>query len=43
MYGLSNNIVNWDFEMKDPGFFTLPETGRVLEGGEREAWQSKHA
>ena len=29
MYGLSHNIVNWDFEIKDPGFFTLPETGRV--------------
>ena len=32
MYGLSNNIVNWDFEMKDPGFFALPETGRVFRG-----------
>ena len=32
MYGLSKNIVNWDFEMKDPGFFTLPETGRVFRG-----------
>ena len=32
IYGLSNNIVNWDFEMKDPGFFTLPETGRVFRG-----------
>tara|TARA_B100001250_G_scaffold412806_1_gene445041 strand:+ start:4355 stop:6190 length:1836 start_codon:yes stop_codon:yes gene_type:complete len=32
MYGLSNNIVNWDFEMKDPGFFILPETGRVFRG-----------
>jgi len=32
MYGLLNNIVNWDFEMKDPGFFTLPETGRVFRG-----------
>ena len=32
MYGLSNNIVNWDFELKDPGFFTLPETGRVFRG-----------
>ena len=29
---LSNNIVNWDFEMKDPGFFTLPETGRIFRG-----------
>ena len=32
MYGLSKNIVNWDFEMKDPGFFTLPETGRIFRG-----------
>ena len=32
MYGLSKNIVSWDFEMKDPGFFTLPETGRVFRG-----------
>tara|TARA_B100001287_G_scaffold68799_1_gene56627 strand:+ start:1745 stop:3580 length:1836 start_codon:yes stop_codon:yes gene_type:complete len=32
MYGLSNDIVNWDFEIKDPGFFTLPETGRVFRG-----------
>ena len=32
MYGLSKDIVNWDFEMKDPGFFTLPETGRVFRG-----------
>ena len=32
MFGLSNNIVNWDFEIKDPGFFTLPETGRVFRG-----------
>jgi len=32
MYGLSKNIVSWDFEIKDPGFFTLPETGRVFRG-----------
>ena len=32
IYGLSNNIVNWDFEMKDPGYFTLPETGRIFRG-----------
>ena len=32
MYGLSHDIVSWDFEMKDPGFFTLPETGRVFRG-----------
>ena len=32
MYGISKNIVNWDFVIKDPGFFTLPETGRVFRG-----------
>jgi len=32
MYGLSNDIVSWDFEIKDPGFFTLPETGRIFRG-----------
>ena len=32
MYGLSKNIVNWDLELKDPGFFTLPETGKVFRG-----------
>jgi penicillin-binding protein 2 len=32
MYGLLNNIVSWDFEMKDPGFFMLPETGRIFRG-----------
>ena len=32
IYGLSNNIVNWNFEIKDPGFFTLPETGRIFRG-----------
>ena len=32
MYGISNNLVNWDLELKDPGFFILPETGRVFRG-----------
>ena len=32
MYGLSKNIVNWNFEIKDPGFFIVPETGRVFRG-----------
>jgi penicillin-binding protein 2 len=32
MYGLSKDIVNWNFEIKDPGFFIVPETGRVFRG-----------
>ena len=32
MYGLSKNIINWDLKIKDPGFFILPETGRVFRG-----------
>ena len=25
MFGLSNNLINWNEEIDDPGFFTLPE------------------
>jgi penicillin-binding protein 2 len=32
MYGLSNSIVDWNFKLQDPGFFTLPETGRIFRG-----------
>ena len=32
MYGLAKGIIDWDYEIKDPGFFTLPETGRVYRG-----------
>ena len=32
MYGLSKNIVNWSHKIKDPGFFIVPETGRVFRG-----------
>ena len=36
MYGLSNNIVNWDFEMKDPGFLLYQRLEECLEDGSRE-------
>ena len=32
MYGLSKGIIDWEYEIKDPGFFILPETGRVYRG-----------
>ena len=32
MYGLSSSIVDWNFKLQDPGFFTLPETGRIFRG-----------
>ena len=32
MYGLSRGIIDWNFEIKDPGYFTLPETGRIYRG-----------
>ena len=32
MFGLANKLVDWDFQIKDPGFFTLPEDGRVYRG-----------
>jgi penicillin-binding protein 2 len=27
MYGLSSSIVDWNFKLQDPGFFTMPESG----------------
>lgn len=32
MFGLVNDIVDWDYQIKDPGFFTLPENGRIYRG-----------
>ena len=32
MFGLSNNLINWKEEVDDPGFFTLPENGRIYRG-----------
>jgi len=32
MFGLSNNLINWNEEIDDPGFFTLPENGRIYRG-----------
>ena len=32
MFGLSNNLINWSEEIDDPGFFTLPENGRIYRG-----------
>ena len=32
MFGLTNKLVEWDDEIDDPGFFTLPENGRIYRG-----------
>jgi penicillin-binding protein 2 len=32
MFGLTNNLVSWMDEIDDPGFFRLPETGRIYRG-----------
>ena len=32
MYGLVNKIITWADQIDDPGFFTLPEDGRVYRG-----------
>ena len=32
LYGLENNIIDWDFTMDDPGFFILPEDNRLYRG-----------
>ena len=32
IFGLQNQLVDWNFSIQDPGFFTLPEDGRVYRG-----------
>jgi penicillin-binding protein 2 len=32
LFGIENNIIDWDFSMKDPGYFILPEDQRVYRG-----------
>ena len=39
MYGILNNIVNWDFEMKDPGFLNYQRQEEFLEVGEKEVME----
>ena len=37
IYGLDNRLIDWKFSIEDPGFFVLPEDGRIYrdwkEGG----------
>lgn len=32
LFGIENNIIDWDFSMEDPGYFVLPEDQRVYRG-----------
>ena len=32
LFGLDNNIIDWDFSLDDPGYFILPEDQRVYRG-----------
>ena len=32
MFGLTKKLINWSEEIDDPGFFTLPENGRIYRG-----------
>jgi penicillin-binding protein 2 len=32
LFGLDNNIIDWDFSLDDPGYFILPEDKRVYRG-----------
>lgn len=32
LFGIEKNIIDWNFTMKDPGFFVLPEDQRVYRG-----------
>ena len=32
MFGLTNKLIGWEEEIDDPGYFTLPENGRIYRG-----------
>ena len=32
LFGLENNIIDWNYTIDDPGFFVLPEDGRIYRG-----------
>ena len=32
LFGIEKNIIDWNFSMKDPGFFVLPEDQRIYRG-----------
>ena len=32
LYGLENKIIDWEYSIDDPGFFVLPEDGRIYRG-----------
>ena len=32
IFGLENKLIDWNFSIEDPGFFTLPEDGRIYRG-----------
>ena len=32
LFGIENNIIDWDFTLDDPGYFILPEDGRIYRG-----------
>ena len=32
LYGLKKKLIDWNFTIKDPGFFVLPEDGRTYRG-----------
>ena len=32
LFGIENNIIDWNFSIDDPGYFTLPEDQRVYRG-----------
>tara|TARA_B100001741_G_C16476898_1_gene562932 strand:+ start:70 stop:996 length:927 start_codon:yes stop_codon:yes gene_type:complete len=32
LFGIENKIIDWDFTIDDPGYFILPEDGRIYRG-----------
>ena len=36
LFGIENKIIDWDFTIDDPGYFILPEDGRIYRGWKKE-------
>ena len=41
LFGIENNIIGWDFTLDDPGYFILPEDGRIYRGWKKGGHSSQ--
>ena len=37
LFGIDKDILDWDYTIQDPGFFILPEDGRIYRGWKKVA------